>query len=703
MTTDNEIQYITTLKDTESALAELGFSDSVGLDTETSRPRKIENSSWLNTVYNWKDKNDSSFAPFDPHTCEVRLLQMRGRSSSPFVFDLWKLDDESLARLQEFIRNYSGTFILHNAKFDMKMLYSSLGVWLDTSAKIFDTFQASRLLSNSVGMHDRGHSLRNLALHFIGVDLDKTEQASDWSVSNLSKDQIEYAASDVTHLHELMNLLIFALVNQQGQKEPVELEMSVIGPTARMEYNGLPISLSVYAKVQEAAQYAMPSLLGKIGKYFSDTANQPLTPTYVDIQKADGTTTTQVFMLPWGGGKVGKDFLLSKANLVPEMLSKLDLELDGKAIDNVQKGTLENFRETHPGIGDLIDYWNLVKQAQFDYSKYTHPKTGRIHSKFNISGASTGRFSSTYPNLQQVPGKFYMKHPDGSKMNYRQCFEAPDGWLMCSADFSGQELAVMASLSEDPVMMTILNERGDLHSEAAAGMFNIDPKEARNPRPGDATGKSYRDYGKIVMFSLAYGKTAEGFAKDWKIDKKEAKKIIDGFESKFEKLANWLKFEGALGTAQNYSRLVNGAMRFVGEGKRSDKDAAKRASSNYQIQGLSSWMTRLAMIKLDKRIRDKNLNMELVACVHDELLVIFKASNDCALATLYKSDNLDEIAQEKKSKTLTKQCLESGCGPDCAAHYEAIIGECMREAGEHYLKGKVPAEFDANTRRYWSH
>lgn len=698
-----KIQYVTDLKGTESALMELGFSDSIAVDTETSRPRKIKDSSWLNTVYNWKDKNDSSFAPFDSHTCEVRLLQMRGRETSPKVFDLWQLDEESLDRVKSFIDSYSGVFILHNAKFDMKMLYSSLGVWLDNQASIFDTFQASKLLANSVGVQDRGHSLRNLALHFLGVDLDKTEQASDWSVATLSEQQIEYAAYDVTHLHELMDLLLFALVNQQGQKEPVELEMKVIGPTARMEYNGLPINLDVYKKVQEAAQYAMPSLLGKIGKYFSDTAKQPLTPTYIDIQKSDGTTTTQVFMLPWGGGKVGKDFLLSKANLVPEMLSKLDLEIEGKSIDNVQKATLENFRESHPGIGDLIDYWNLVKQAQFDYLKYTHPKTGRIHARFNISGASTGRFSSTFPNLQQVPGKFFMKHPDGSKMNYRQCFEAPQGWLMCSADFSGQELAVMASLSEDPVMMKILNEKGDLHSEAAAGMFNIDPKDARSPRPGDATGKSYRDYGKIVMFSLAYGKTAEGFAKDWKIDKKEAKKIIDGFESKFSKLATWLKYEGALGTAQNYSRLANGAMRFVGESKRSDKDAAKRASSNYQIQGLSSWMTRLAMIKLDKIIRENHLNMQLVACVHDELLVIFKTSESCKLANLYRSGDSELISQEKKSKAVTNECLETNCGPDCAAKYETIIGQCMKAAGEHYLKEKVPAEFDANTRQYWSH
>ena len=144
-------------------------------------------------------------------------------------------------------------------------------------------------------------------------------------------------------------------------------------------------------------------------------------------------------------------------------------------------------------------------------------------------------------------------------------------------------------------------------------------------------------------------------------------------------------------------------MRFVGDGKRADKDAAKRAGANYQIQGLSSWMTRKAMILLDERIHKENLAIELVASVHDELLAIFKYDDSCELAQLYLTDDKDKIGKEKESREMMQRCIDSNCGPHCAARYETIMGECMKEAGQFYLKQVVPAGFDANVRKYWSH
>lgn len=696
--TELKFKYVTTSEELDYVISVLSTETEIAIDTETANPRKIENPDWIMNIYNKVDKGSSEFAPFDPHTCEVRLIQLRGRDTEPFVVDLWKLKQQDVAHLAKFLEAWTGTFIAHNAKFDLKMLKGTLDVWIDRNGFIFDTMQASILLGNSVGgSKERGHKLLDIARDFLEIDLDKTEQASDWSVPDLSQEQLEYAAYDVTHLHALKDILKQAL-ESLNQQEPLQIEMQVISPTARMEYNGIPVSLPVYNKVQEAAQYAMPLLLGKIGKYFQEQIGQALTPTYLEIQMADGSVKQQLFLLPWGGNKVGKDFLMSRTNLVKQMLLDLGLE-----IESTEKSELEAYRESHPGIGYLIDYWNLVKQSQFKYDEYMHPKTGRIHSTYKISGASTGRFSSSNLNLQQVPSKTYMKHLDGSMMNYRQCFEAPPGWLMISCDFSGQELCVMAALSADPLMVKTLNDGGDLHSEAAAGMFNIDPKDARQKKPNDPSGKSYRDYGKIVMFSLAYGKTAEGFAADWKIDKSEAKKIIQNFENRFPVLTKWLKRAGNLAETQNYSRLVNGAMRFVGDGKRADKDAAKRAGANYQIQGLSSWMTRKAMILLDERIYKENLAIELVASVHDELLAIFKYDDSCELAQLYLTDDKDKIGKEKESREVMQRCIDSNCGPHCAARYETIMGECMKEAGEFYLKQVVPAGFDANVRKYWSH
>lgn len=322
-----------------------------------------------------------------------------------------------------------------------------------------------------------------------------------------------------------------------------------------------------------------------------------------------------------------------------------------------------------------------------------------------------------------------MKHPDGSRQNYRYCFEAKPGWLMCSADFSGQELSVMAALSGDEIMINTLCNNGDLHSEAAAGMFNIDPKDSRQPKPGDSTGKTYRDYGKIVMFSLAYGKTAKGFAADWKISEKEAEKIVENFESKFSTLSKWLKYQGELGSVQNWSRLPNGAMRFVGAGggsEQSNASAAKRQSANYQIQGISSWMTRIAMITLDREISEKNLNLKLVACVHDELLCTFASDKDCPYGCycegrdVVSNDLLRQLDAASKAKDkeeekridqelstyvseLKKACKNTCKQRDCATRYEEIIGLHMKAAGDKILNNIVPAGFSVATKKYWSH
>lgn len=322
-----------------------------------------------------------------------------------------------------------------------------------------------------------------------------------------------------------------------------------------------------------------------------------------------------------------------------------------------------------------------------------------------------------------------MKHPDGSRQNYRYCFEAKPNWLMCSADFSGQELSVMAALSGDSIMINTLRNNGDLHSEAAAGMFNIDPKDTRQVKPGDTSGKTYRDYGKIVMFSLAYGKSAKGFATDWKISEKEAEKIVENFESKFSTLARWLKHQGELGATQNWSRLPNGAMRFVGGAGGSELGAAaaaKRQSANYQIQGISSWMTRIAMISLDKEIKEKNLNLKLVACVHDELLCTFAhwegcpygsycADKDSIVNALTSELNVAKKAKNKEEEKAIEskinqhiEDLKSACkttcnGQDCATMYEKIIGLHMENAGNQILKNIVPAGYSVSTKKYWSH
>jgi DNA polymerase I-like protein with 3'-5' exonuclease and polymerase domains len=717
----------------DACLADLEGSEAIALDTETARPRDPVKLAAYDNIYNRIEKT-GELAPFDPHTAEVRLVQLKGEHTVPYVIDAWALDKASHARLGEWLRGYKGVFIGHNIRFDMKMIKGNFDIWIDHRAGIFDTMQASMLLGNSVGMGpSRGHKLFDISRDFLGQDLDKTEQASDWSVPELTPEQLEYAALDVVSLHALTGLFTHTLVDVLKQVDPSRLEMAVIGPTARMEWNGMPFNPEVYKRVQEAARFALPALLSRIGKIFKDEIGQPPILARVPIEKNDGTTVWQEMYLPWCDGKVGKDFLssrqgpTSKVGLIITKLGLLDEE--GNPLSSTKKGLLEPLRKENPGIGFLLDYWDLVKQTQFSYADYIHPLTGRCHPKFTISGAGTGRYTSSKFNGQQIPTKFNMVHPfTGEKLNYRYCFEAETGKLVCSADFSGQELTVMAKLSGDPIMIKTINDAGDLHSEAAAGMFGIDPKDARQEIPG-LSGVTFRDRGKIVMFSLAFGKTAKGFATDWKMTETEAKKIVENFKKRFKVLSAWLEREGELGAAQSFSTLVNGAMRFVGGGQaRGDKGGATRAAANYQIQGLSSWATRIAMIELDRRITEEKLDIELSACIHDELLSVIGHWEGCPYATLRgggypefeditarikAADKARDKAAEKAAKVeasafeagVISRCQTLCEGLQCAHHNEGVIGACMQLAADTILEGvvKPPEAFSIGTARFWKH
>ena len=710
----------------QAALDELKGSEAIAIDTETAFPRDPVKAAAFNNPYNKTKSGD--YGPFDPHTAEVRLVQMRGENTKPVVVDLWALQEQELKDLANFLGNYAGTFLLANAKFDAKMIFSNLGVWIDQSARIFDVIQASIMIGNSVGMGQvRGHKLKDISRELLGLDLDKTDQSSDWSVPELTSSQLEYAAADVEHLHTLTAKLTKALVDM-GQAEPTDLEMRVICPTARMEFEGVPFDLEVYRKVQEAARVSLPRLLSKVARAFKDRLGAKILRSRHRTELMDGTEYFETVDLPYWGGKAGKSLMQARPKVL-EMLQSLGLtDEEGEPIDNTRRSDLEAYVVEHPEVGFLLEYSALSKQAQFDYDNWRHPITGRIHPTFNISGASTGRFSSTKPNMQQVPSKYNMYHPDGSKMNYRYCFRSQHkNRLVISCDFSGQELAVMAALSGDPIMIRTLNEGGDIHSESAAGMYGIEASEARQPIPG-LTGITYRDRGKQFTFSIAYGKTPEGFAKMWKMTLDEVKKLIESFRGRFKGLTAMLDAAGNGAELQQFVQLPNGAMRFLGgEGESNGaRNGRRRAGGNMMIQGSSSWMTRLAMIELDRRAREEGLAIWMVASIHDELLSEIGYDETCAYGRYWADEDPTATAIKgalsvaKKAKdsdalksaqgqleahelALAQSCEVNCVGKDCALRNRVVAGDVMQWAGEQILQGIVPAGYSAAVAKYWEH
>jgi hypothetical protein len=177
---------------------------------------------------------------------------------------------------------------------------------------------------------------------------------------------------------------------------------------------------------------------------------------------------------------------------------------------------------------------------------------------------------------------------------------------------------------------------------------------------------------------------------------------------------------------QNFSTLPNGAMRFMG-GEGANDAAKTRMGSNFQIQGLSAWMTRIAMISLDRAILTGGVPLKLIGCIHDELLSMFRARAGCPSTILYRNEDVpteelkiafaaaksekDKVAEKQIEKALEARktavnlsCTDACQGhDDCAHGYEKFIGVHMKAAGDSILKEVVPAGFSVATARYWSH
>ncbi len=303
--------------------------------------------------------------------------------------------------------------------------------------------------------------------------------------------------------------------------------------------------------------------------------------------------------------------------------------------------------------------------------------------------------------------------------------------LVFSADFGGQELSVMAAGSGDPIMCEALNTGSDLHSQTAVGLYGeshgVTLETARDPIPG-LNGVTFRDRGKVWKFSSVYGKTVEGFAKMWNLPVEFVKKMQEGYRKRFPVLCAWIDAGGDQAELQQFSTLPNGAMRFVGgEGESAGaRSSRRRQGGNYLVQGYSAVMTKIAIVNLDTRARNENLNLWASVPVHDELVGELEYHPECASGLFWADYDPKGVelkaavaaakaAKDKEAEGVAKKalsayeahvndCCKAKCGPtDCAYHLKQVVGEVMVYAGDAILQGIVPATFDCKVARHWEH
>lgn len=524
---------------------------------------------------------DTETTELDPYEGIIRLVQLSdGKETQvidlkPFAAkgDLKTLPE--LAPLRELLAADRPIKIAHNAKFDAKWTKHHLGVDI---GGVFDTLLASQLIA--AGDQDRRHNLAEVVSHFLGTELDKTEQVSDWGAEQLSQSQIEYAAKDAAIMIALREKIVERL-KQDELVRVAKLEFDCVMPIAAMELNGFYLDAARWREQLEKVKKEQEIVAYELQKMLSA-----------------GVAQASLF----GVAEINLD----SQSQVTDALKNL-----GVPVPETTRGwQLQPLAAEYPVVAKLLEYRGVAKSiSSFGETilEFIKPETGRIHSDFRQIGAPTGRFACSKPNIQQIP----------HEQEYRRCFRAPAGRKLVIADYSQIELRILADFSNDENFIKAFISGADFHTITAAQVFNVKPEEVTADQ---------RSFAKRLNFGVVYGIGSQRFALMTGLSQTDAENIMRKYFATYRGLDEWLRNAARKVVADRTSRTASGRLyRFrFDENDRQAMSGAQRNGKNFPIQGTSADILKRALHLLHKEIR--GTNAKLVNIVHDEIILECDAS-----------------------------------------------------------------------------
>ena len=327
----------------------------------------------------------------------------------------------------------------------------------------------------------------------------------------------------------------------------------------------------------------------------------------------------------------------------PLQLSKIlfeKLALPTKGIKKTKNGystgqkELEKLKDYHPIIAKIEEFreYSKLKNTYIDALPKLADKNNRIHSTFNQDITSTGRLSSTNPNLQNIP----IRSELGRQI--RQGFISDNNNVIISADYSQFELRLAAALSNDISLINSFKNNEDIHSKTASEMFNI---------PLDEVSKDQRRAAKVINFGVLYGMSAHRLASELGTNYYEAKHFIDNYFNSRKPIADFIQKTLLKAEQEGYVETFYGRQRPTPDIKSSNfiiRETAKRAAANMPIQGTEADLMKRAMIKIHKKITKIGLGDQILQ-IHDSILIESPKENAAKIAEILKYE-MENIAPE---------------------------------------------------------
>lgn len=492
-----------------------------------------------------------------------------------------------------------------NLKFDLPMLNRH---GINITDFLGDTMLMSYVL-NSTGTR---HGLDRMAKHYLNYEPMKYEEVVGSASKQINFAQVEisiatfYAAEDADITLRLFNHLNKMLADQPKLLNLLkDIEYPMLNSLIRVERNGAKIDAKMLSEYSDVLSIKIEEL--------SKTAYEV----------------------------AGEEFNMdSPKQLVEILYNKLDLPVlkkTPKGQPSTNEDTLQRLAEEFELPKTIIEYRGLAKLKSTytdSLTKIQHPITKRIHTSYQQAVTSTGRLSSTEPNLQNIP----IKTPEGRKI--REAFIAEKGNVLISADYSQIELRIMAHLSGDKNLTRAFKNNIDVHSATASEIFNV-PLENVTP--------DHRRSAKAINFGLIYGMSAFGLTRQLGIPRNEAQAYLDTYFERYTGVKDYMESTKELAKKNLFVETILGRKLHVAtindpNGLR--RKAAERAAINAPLQGSAADIIKKAMIDVDQWIGVNNPDIKMIMQVHDEL--IFEVKKEFAVDALNEIVNLMECSVKLK-------------------------------------------------------
>ena len=310
-----------------------------------------------------------------------------------------------------------------------------------------------------------------------------------------------------------------------------------------------------------------------------------------------------------------KTFNINSPKQVGEILFD-ELKLDSKhkksksGSYSTSEEVLLSIKDKHPVVGLILTYRELKKLISTYIAAlptYINPTTGKIHTTYNQTTTATGRLSSSNPNLQNLP----IRSERGQLI--RRAVIPDDGCMFLSADYSQIELRLMAHFSQDPHLLQAFHSGQDIHAATAAKIFGI---------PIEQVTKEQRRQAKTANFGIIYGISAFGLSQQLDCSRTEAKALIDGYFAAFPGVIDFIERQKELARNTGYAITLFGRKRYLPDilsRNATVRSFAERNAVNSPIQGTAADIIKMAMVTINRRLKEEGLKAKMIMQVHDEL------------------------------------------------------------------------------------